>query len=142
MRHVNRLLIDVLGVLLIMISPFVGILPGPGGIYVFGAGLWLLARDHGWAHNLLELLKEKGLKFIAAVFVDNPLLQVIYDIVAILLVIGGIYVLDTFSGDIPLTIGTFLNLLGLTTALINRRRVQRLAVKLKRLCAKKPDKTH
>jgi hypothetical protein len=38
-----------LGVLLIVCSPLFGVLPGPGGILVFAAGLGLVLRYSGWA---------------------------------------------------------------------------------------------
>jgi hypothetical protein len=38
-----------LGVLLIVCSPAFGVLPGPGGILVFAAGLGLVLKYSGWA---------------------------------------------------------------------------------------------
>lgn len=37
-----------LGWLLVALSPVVGVLPGPGGIFVFAAGLVLLLRNSMW----------------------------------------------------------------------------------------------
>ncbi|MCA1653519.1 MAG: hypothetical protein ABR588_08885 [Sphingomicrobium sp.] len=39
----------VLGVLLIIASPIAGVIPGPGGIFVFAAGLALVLRTSMWA---------------------------------------------------------------------------------------------
>jgi hypothetical protein len=39
----------VLGVLLIIVSPLVGAIPGPGGLFVFAAGLALILRNSEWA---------------------------------------------------------------------------------------------
>ncbi len=39
----------VLGVLLMLISPLVGAIPGPGGVIVFGAGLGLTLKYSDWA---------------------------------------------------------------------------------------------
>jgi hypothetical protein len=39
----------VLGVLLMLASPLAGIIPGPGGIFVFAAGLALTLRYSEWA---------------------------------------------------------------------------------------------
>ena len=39
----------VVGVLLIIASPVAGIIPGPGGIFVFAAGLALVLRTSMWA---------------------------------------------------------------------------------------------
>jgi len=40
-----------LGFLLIIVSPLVGALPGPGGIFVFAAGLTLLLRNSAWVRR-------------------------------------------------------------------------------------------
>lgn len=39
----------VLGLLLMIASPVAGIIPGPGGIFVFAAGLALVLRTSMWA---------------------------------------------------------------------------------------------
>ena len=41
----------VLGVLLILLSPVVGALPGPGGIFVFALGLAMVLRTSRWARR-------------------------------------------------------------------------------------------
>lgn len=38
-----------LGVVLLLISPLVGAIPGPGGIIVAGAGLALILKSSSWA---------------------------------------------------------------------------------------------
>jgi hypothetical protein len=38
-------------VFLIILSPIVGAIPGPGGIFVFGAGMVLLMRNSRWARK-------------------------------------------------------------------------------------------
>ena len=42
---------------LIVASPFVGILPGPGGIPVFLAGLVIVLRNSHGAHRLFAVLQ-------------------------------------------------------------------------------------
>jgi hypothetical protein len=37
------------GLLLILLSPLVGAIPGPGGVFVFAAGLTLTLRNSDWA---------------------------------------------------------------------------------------------
>lgn len=39
----------IVGILLILISPLFGAVPGPGGIFVFAAGLALVLRTSMWA---------------------------------------------------------------------------------------------
>lgn len=44
-----RLALFIVGLVLMAAAPFVGILPGPGGIFVFAAGLALALRNSDWA---------------------------------------------------------------------------------------------
>ena len=44
-----EMLLFVIGVLLIVAAPVVGIIPGPGGIMVFAAGLALVLKTSMWA---------------------------------------------------------------------------------------------
>jgi hypothetical protein len=48
-----------LGLLLMLASPAVGILPGPGGIIVFGAGLGLTLKYSDWAKRQYVQFKRK-----------------------------------------------------------------------------------
>lgn len=48
-----------LGWVVIAISPIIGALPGPGGIFVFAAGLVLLLRNSAWARRRYALLKRR-----------------------------------------------------------------------------------
>lgn len=41
----------VVGVVLILLSPIIGALPGPGGIFVFAAGLAMVLRTSRWARR-------------------------------------------------------------------------------------------
>ena len=45
--------------MLIAVSAFVGPIPGPGGIIVFGAGLSLILKYTGWAKRLYVRLKRR-----------------------------------------------------------------------------------
>lgn len=54
-----RTALFVLGILLMIVSPAAGILPGPGGIIVFGAGLGLTLKYSEWAKRQYVILKRK-----------------------------------------------------------------------------------
>ena len=41
----------VVGVLLILLSPVVGVLPGPGGVFVLALGLAMVLRTSRWARK-------------------------------------------------------------------------------------------
>jgi hypothetical protein len=49
----------VLGLLLMACSPLLGVLPGPGGIVVFGAGLALTLKYSQWAKRHYVRFKRK-----------------------------------------------------------------------------------
>jgi hypothetical protein len=49
----------VVGFLLIALTPIVGPIPGPGGIFVFAAGLTLVLRYSDWAKKQYVRLKKK-----------------------------------------------------------------------------------
>lgn len=48
-----------LGWVLIVASPVVGLLPGPGGIFVFAAGLGLVLRNSRWAKRRYVAFKRR-----------------------------------------------------------------------------------
>ncbi|MDG2532039.1 hypothetical protein P6144_00110 [Sphingomonas sp. HITSZ_GF] len=51
------------GALLIAITPLVGIIPGPGGIFVFAAGLVLVLRNSVWAQKQFARAKRRWPRF-------------------------------------------------------------------------------
>lgn len=48
-----------LGILLIIVSPLVGAIPGPGGVFVFAAGLALILQNSEWAKRLYVRFKRR-----------------------------------------------------------------------------------
>jgi hypothetical protein len=48
-----------LGWLLVILSPAVGILPGPGGLFLFVPGLVLLLRNSAWVRRRYAMLKRR-----------------------------------------------------------------------------------
>jgi len=51
--------IFVLGVLLIIVSPLAGVIPGPGGIFVFAIGLAMVLKTSMWAKRRYVDFKRK-----------------------------------------------------------------------------------
>ena len=47
------------GILLIIVSPLVGAIPGPGGVFVFAAGLALTLQNSEWAKRLYVKFKRR-----------------------------------------------------------------------------------
>ncbi|HWH22741.1 MAG TPA: hypothetical protein VNT25_05555 [Allosphingosinicella sp.] len=54
-----RTVLFVIGLLLMLAAPAVGILPGPGGVVVFGAGLALTLKYSEWAKRKYVEFKRK-----------------------------------------------------------------------------------
>jgi hypothetical protein len=54
-----RLTLFILGCLMMLAAPVAGILPGPGGIFVFAIGLGLALRSSIWAKRRYVELKKK-----------------------------------------------------------------------------------
>ena len=58
-----RIALMVTGFALIAATPLVGIIPGPGGIFVFAAGLVLVLQNSGWARKKFARLKRRYPRF-------------------------------------------------------------------------------
>ncbi|UZK66282.1 hypothetical protein [Sphingomonas sp. M1-B02] len=58
-----RLVLMATGFLLIAATPLVGIIPGPGGIFVFAAGLVLVLQNSNWARKHFARLKRRWPRF-------------------------------------------------------------------------------
>ena len=54
-----RQLLFALGVLLILVSPLVGMIPGPGGVIVFAFGLGLVLKYSEWAKRQYVRFKRR-----------------------------------------------------------------------------------
>ena len=57
--HHWRIALLAAGWLLIALAPVVGILPGPGGVFVFAAGAALVLRNSAWAKRRYVELKRR-----------------------------------------------------------------------------------
>lgn len=51
------------GVLLVIVSPVIGAIPGPGGIFVFAAGLALMLQNAHWAKRAYARTKRRWPRF-------------------------------------------------------------------------------
>jgi len=119
----QRVAIDILGVLLIIAAGIFGWLPGPGGVPLLIAGLSLLATNHEWARKLLHSVKDNGVKIMDMIFKDHPVLALIYDILAIALLILAGVVIGNASGNITRGLATALAFFGFGLFLGNRKRI-------------------
>lgn len=53
---IRKPIVLTVGLLIVIISPFTGILPGPGGIPVFLIGVAILATEFEWARRIRDPL--------------------------------------------------------------------------------------
>jgi hypothetical protein len=53
----GRLVLFILGIVIMIISPVIGAIPGPGGVFVFAFGLALALRSSLWAKRRYVDLK-------------------------------------------------------------------------------------
>lgn len=131
MKKVRHFVFDFIGVVLIILSPTLGWLPGPGGIPLLLGGLGFLSVHHDWAKKLIIYIKENGLKVSGHIFREHTALQAVYDVLSFLLFAGGVYLVTTYTKNITLSLAIISIFTGLTLFLGNRRRLDTLSKWLK-----------
>lgn len=127
---------DTTGVVLIILSPFIGILPGPGGIPMFLAGLGLLSVNHLWAKKFLIYAKQQGVRLADIFFPEHKLIMLLYDALFLILAIAAFIVLRQFTGHIGSALSTMLLFAATAIFLSNRKRLRRIVTWFKRLNAR------
>ncbi len=123
MQRSKIIILDTLGVLLMLAGLAFGWIPGPGGLPLFLAGLGLLSINHEWARRWFAQLKKRGFKVKDKIFVDHSFVKAAYDLIAVILVLNGIYLLATSSRTLYLSIGMFALFAGVGLFLGNRQRL-------------------
>lgn len=125
-RNGKKVAIDIAGFTLLGLAPFLGPLPGPGGIPLILAGLGLLSINHAWAKNARQYLIKSGNSFAEFLFPEKPVIQMAYDIFAIML-FGTVYLmLNASQAYLTYTISGMVAVAAITMLLINRKRAKRL----------------
>jgi hypothetical protein len=61
--RIGRKILFAAGVLLLLLSPVVGILPGPGGVFLVAGGAALILRTSPWAKRLYVRAKRRWPRF-------------------------------------------------------------------------------
>lgn len=84
-------LTDAAGVGCLMLVPFLGPLPGPGGIPLLLAGFGFLAVNHDWADSAVDYVKERSESLRNVIFPDVKWIQWLWDIFCVLLLVGGTF---------------------------------------------------
>ena len=83
-------LTDMLGILCLILVPFLGPLPGPGGIPLLLAGFGFLAVNHDWADDAIHFVKKHSENLLGYFFPDKTLIKWAWDIFAVLVLLGGL----------------------------------------------------
>jgi hypothetical protein len=83
------ILTDILGVLLLLLVPILGTLPGPGGIPLLISGFGLLAINHDWADGAVDYVKTHSESLRNIIFPDNFWVMWAWDIFVVILLVGG-----------------------------------------------------
>lgn len=92
-KHFRRIGIDIAGFGLIILSPFAGLLPGPGGLPVFIAGLGILALNYDWAKRLVDNFEQKYNDFVQKHLVNNKKVSRTVDLLSLIILFTGLFTL-------------------------------------------------
>jgi len=125
-RNLKRILTDAAGYELILLGIATGWLPGPGGIPLIVAGLGLLSINNAWAARLRIYVLTHGGKAAKAMFPDNKIVQILYDIITLglLVLVADLAWSHSKLWQTSLAIGLFF--LAMFIAVMNRERLQSL----------------
>jgi hypothetical protein len=121
-------LVFVVGLLLILVSPVVGSIPGPGGIIVFLAGIGILATEFDWAENLKVALTKTVPAELKKRWQPTPRWELVFDATTVALLAGAIvFYVNGFRVPVVSFTAT-----AVAIAVFNRNRLDRLKARLKR----------
>lgn len=129
----KRILIDIAGFGLMIIAPFLGWLPGPGGIPLFLIGLSLVATNHEWAANLLKDFDKRRVEFTEKYLMTSPRVSLAIDISGILIICATVYLALTAPNFFIRLIGFGISTFTLIVILSNQKRFERFLNWLKNL---------
>lgn len=92
-KTVRKPLVLILGLLLVIISPFTGVLPGPGGIPIFILGMAILASEFAWADRLKDFMLRAVPEWVKRYWHMTPRWLYFFDLVGLTLIVIGIELL-------------------------------------------------
>ncbi len=124
---------DVAGVGCLLLVPFLGPLPGPGGIPLLIAGFGLLAVNHDWADDAVVYVKKHSESLRRVIFPDITWVKWSWDIFAVFLLVIGTWFNIIFEENWllrGLSIGIMAS--ASTLFMLNRNRLDWLDKKLRR----------
>lgn len=124
-------LYDLAGVGCLILVPFLGPLPGPGGIPLLITGFGLLSVNHEWAKKAVKYTKKHSESIREVIFPPNPKIELLWDVVSAGLLIVGVYMSFRFDHVTLLKILS-IGLMAASTTLfmLNRNRLEWFETKL------------
>lgn len=128
----QRIAIDIAGFGLMIISPFLGWLPGPGGIPLFVAGLGLVSLNHEWAERLLKDFEKKRVEFTEKYLMASRRVSRTIDICSIIVLCLGVYLAVTQKEFILRGLGLACITIPIIIIFSNQKRFERIAKSFKR----------
>lgn len=113
---------DIVGIILLILVPFLGPIPGPGGIPLLLTGLGLLASNHAFARRWLLYVKKHSDSLREIAFPNITWIMWAWDGLAVILMVGGIWV--SVSADSVFLKGLSVSAMASSTTilLLNRNR--------------------
>ena len=129
---IKVILTDLAGIGCLLLVPFLGPLPGPGGIPLVLAGFGLLAANHDWADNAIHYVKKHSESLQNIIFPDRTTIKWAWDIFALLLFSAGLWANISLEHWLlkGLSIGTMAG--ASTIFMLNRNRITWLDKQLRR----------
>ena len=127
----KRRIIDFTGFGLIIISPFLGSLPGPGGIPIFLTGVAILARNYDWAENLLKDFDRRRIEFTKKYLMGNKKVSLAIDLTFVSTILVGILIILFAQSSTIKLISIGLITFSIFTILSNQNRLDRIINYLK-----------
>ncbi len=125
-KKTRALLIDILGFSCIIIAPFLGWIPGPGGIPLLIIGLSLLANNHEWAEKLLQKVKDRTSSAASKVTEASPAVQWAIDIGSVILIAVAVTVITQATKSLITTAAISFIIAGVVLLATNQNRYLRL----------------
>ncbi len=82
---------DITGVVLLILVPIIGPLPGPGGIPLLLAAFGFFAVNHDWADNVIHFIKKHSESLQSVLFPNILWVKRAWDFLSALILILGIW---------------------------------------------------
>jgi uncharacterized membrane protein len=126
------ILTDLAGIGCLVLVPFLGPLPGPGGIPLILAGFGFFAVNHDWADNAIHYIKKHSENLQSIIFPDKTGVKLAWDVFAITLFSIGLWMNIYVDHWLlrGLSIGTMAS--ASTIFMLNRNRLSWLDKQLRR----------